>query len=277
MQNQKLVSRLASGEVLPRIWIARKNLLNVLLVAVMLVIVGTVSYAASPNLLKNGDFETGFDENGVGEYWTAFDNAGAANYGWSPDTWKPTLYDGEYSQLLGLNTHSQSEVTKNHFLGIYQQAEVKPGNEYELVMHGAVRSSKGSRENSDWSYVVQWAIAYDGSTDYEGFEESDWVDVEWHENPMEKLEGLESYSERIEIPANAESKVTLFIRGWDKWGYANSEAAFNLDGISFHVAPPADLPPTGVALSGAAVARIGFIILIGVAIGIAIFKKRTIA
>ena len=181
------------------------------------------------NLLRNGSFEDGFTD-GVGNGWTAFSNGGSANYGWSADNWERVVWDGKASQLIDINTKGKGGQ-KDRYAGIYQTVSVVPGQTYRLTIHGIVRSSEGSVSASGYGYRVQYAIDYAGGTDWRMIEGGDsaWKELPWSESPLTSPSYLETYTADIKATSG---KLTLFVRGWKKWGNTNQEGAFNLDGIS---------------------------------------------
>ncbi len=234
-----------------------------------LVLIFTSAFAPLPggeDILQNGNFEGGFGGDGVATGWSKFQNQGQACYSWHDDTWDPVVYDGEHSQLLEINTlcGGISPQPGDLYIGIYQRVAVVPNAVYQLAMHGLVRSTEGDPEASAWGYRIQWGVAYDGGTDWTKV--ANWIDVGWDEQPREGP-GLTINSHAANITATSDH-LTLFIRGWRKWGNVQSEGDFNVDGITLvgpvpGVTPTASptptatptptngdaLPPTGVGLS----------------------------
>ena len=206
---------------------------------------------AEPNLIRNGSFEEGFT-NGVANGWGSFSNGGHANYGWHADNWRPVVWDGQWSQLIEINTGGQEGVKPDRYAGIYQTVDVVPGTTYRLTLHGVVRSSEGSREASGWGYRLQWGIDYNGGSDWRALDPAAWKELDWYEWPRLAPGYYETLS--TDVTATS-SKMTLFIRAWKKWGTVNQEGDFNVDGISLvALAPaaadqPAQLPQTGAGLA----------------------------
>lgn len=210
---------------------------------------------ADPNLIKNGSFEEGFLGNGVGKDWTAFSNGGHCNYGWHPDNWKPVVWDGQWSQLIEINTGGQEGIEPDRYAGIYQTVEVVPGATYRLTIRGMVRSTEGSTAVSKYGYRVQWAIDYNGGTDWRALDgccKEAWHEMNWYEWPRTSPGWFETFSTDVKATSN---KMTLFIRCWKKWGTPNQEADYNFDGISLVGPAPGtqpaqeELPQTGLGLA----------------------------
>ncbi len=205
------------------------------------------------NLIKNGSFEEGFT-NGVGNGWTAFSNGGSANYGWGPDEWDRVVWDGKVSQLIEINTNGKGGQ-KDRYAGIYQTVSVVAGQTYQLTVHGVVRSSEGSVSASGYGYRVQYAIDYTGGSDWRMIEGGDsaWKELPWSESPLTSPAYIETYTTDVKATSG---KLTLFVRGWKKWGNPNTEGTFNLDGISLvgaaasgsNPSQSSQLPQTGVGM-----------------------------
>ncbi len=89
------------------------------------VVVGTELVCDGPNLLWNGNFEEGFEGNGVGYYWWPYNNTGAANYGYYDDMWPPVVAEGEHAQLLEINSKGILPTDPQRWIGITQDAFVE--------------------------------------------------------------------------------------------------------------------------------------------------------
>lgn len=180
------------------------------------------------NVIFNGSFEEGFVEGqGMGVGWGRFQN-GNVMAGWYDDTWFKVVYDGEHAQLLELRDAGDS----NRYVGIFQTVSVVTNAEYELTLHGLVRSDEGSPEASNYGYRMQYGIDFNGGTNWES-EDIQWVELMWDDQPREDLMGdneyrMEAYSTRIKAQTD---KLTLFIRGWKKWPDFK-EGNFDIDGVS---------------------------------------------
>ena len=240
------------------------------LLVLSLVLIFTSAFAPFPggeDRLLNGNFEGGFGGDGVATGWSKFQNQGQACYSWHDDTWDQVVCDGEHSQLLEINTlcGGISPQPGDLYVGIYQQMAVVPDAVYQLSMQGVVRSTEGNPEASAWGYRIQWGVDYNGGTDWTKV--TDWIDVGWDDQPREGPT-LTMNSHTANITATSDH-LTIFIRGWRKWGHIRAEGDFNVDCISLvgpvpgvtptpttaptpvPTATPTDeeaLPPTGVGL-----------------------------
>jgi hypothetical protein len=196
----------------------------------------------------NGGFEEGFVEGqGMGTGWGRFQN-GNVHAGWYDDTWFKVVYEGEHAQLLELKDAQEP----NRYAGIFQTVSVVPNAEYELTLHGLVRSDEGSPDVSSHGYRMQYAIDYQGGINWEG-EGIEWIDLNWDDQPREDLKGdneyrMEEYKTKITAQADT---LTLFIRGWKKWPDPR-EGNYDIDGVSLvgpqassETPPPAPQPEPG--------------------------------
>jgi hypothetical protein len=210
------------------------------------------------DMIVNGGFEGGFQEEfGVGYGWGGFSN-GNAVVGWGYDDWGPVVSDGDYAQRLEI-----SEVLdQDRIIGIYQTVSVVPGEQYKLSLTGLVRSGEGSVDVSDYGYRIQYAIDYDGQTAWELLEGDAWQELPWDEQPL-ATEGQAAYQmDTYNTTVTAQSeRMTLFVRGWKKW-LDNGTGVFNLDEISL-IGPapqgfqaPVSQQPQPAAESNEAVAEV---------------------
>jgi hypothetical protein len=175
--------------------------------------------------IENGSFEDGFQDNGVGESWTGFDNGGVATYTWLEELQAVHVSHGERAQLMQLTGAGQPD----RYMGVYQTVEVRAGETYTLSLHGLIRSSDAGDSNRPYGHRMQWGIDYQGSQDWRAVGE--WVDTGWNDIPLDKQDPTMNY---IQLPIVAETdKLTLFVRGWTKWP-TQSIANFYLDGVFLH-------------------------------------------
>lgn len=181
------------------------------------------------DLLVNGGFEGGFQEDfGVGYGWGAFSN-GNAVVGWNFDDWPAVVGDGQYSQRIEI----KEALDQDRYAGIYQTIPVVPGQQYKLTIQGLIRSDEGNIKLSDYGYRLQYAIDYNGDTAWELLPADAWQELPWDEQPMELADGQSYQLQTFDTTITATTdEVTLFIRGWKKW-INNGAGIFNLDNISF--------------------------------------------
>ncbi|MCB0180275.1 MAG: hypothetical protein KDI62_18745 [Anaerolineae bacterium] len=200
------------------------------------------------DLIVNGGFEGGFQEEyGIGYGWGGFSN-GNAVVGWSFDDWSPVVADGSYSQQIQI----KDALDQNRYAGIYQTVSVVPGEQYKLSVTGLIRSEEGSITLSDYGYRLQYAIDYNGGASWELVAADAWREFPWDEQPLSEASDQNYQFKTFETTITAESdQLTIFIRGWKKW-INNGTGIFNLDSISF-VGPA----PTGFQAPVAQVAAVG--------------------
>jgi len=176
-------------------------------------------------LLKNGDFEGGFAENGTGQGWENFKTDEAAVVNFSPETAPAFVHTGNRAQRISIDKAWQPD----RFGGIYQSVAVVPGQPYTLTIFGQIRSKFGSVESSSYGYRVQYALDPSGGPDWRVISPTDWVELPWPEQSLDISNPTYSeYSAQI-TPKNA--KITLFVRAWNKWGNG-ALAEYSLDDVS---------------------------------------------
>ncbi len=175
------------------------------------------------NLLKNGDFEAGFDQGGVALEWEPFRNDGFQAI-YTNETF-PYIESGSNAQrvtIVGATEYSR-------YAGIYQQVKVVPGQVYTLTLHGQLRSAVGDVNQSSFGYRMQYAVSQTGLKNWANVPEAEWVELPWDEQPINaSVTKFYSYTTTIE-PATA--KITLFVRGWNKWP-DQSEGQYTFDSFS---------------------------------------------
>jgi hypothetical protein len=190
-----------------------------------------------PNLILNGGFEEGFQQEfGVAFGWGGFSN-GNAVVGWNGETWDQAVVAGESAQMIEV----ANSTDLNRYAGIYQTVAVVPGEQYRLTIKGIIRSDEGDIELSDYGYRLQYAIDQSGGSSWELLGDEAWVELPWDEQPLyEPLNGayrVDSYETTITAESDT---LTLFIRGWKKWINQGS-GIFDLDEISLAGPAPANL------------------------------------
>jgi len=187
------------------------------------------------NLIVNGGFEGGFQEDfGVGYGWGGFSN-GNAVVGWNFDDWDAVVVNGQYAQRIEI----KDALDLNRYAGIYQTVSVVPGKQYKLTINGLIRSEEGDISLSDYGYRLQYAVDYQGDIAWELIPEDAWQELPWDEQPLSNPPNGAYQFSTFETTITAQSdKLTIFIRGWKKW-INNGSGIFNLDEISF-VGPAPD-------------------------------------
>jgi hypothetical protein len=182
----------------------------------------TQEVVVTGDAVVNGSFEEGFQDSGVGQGWTGFDNDGVAKYTWLEELQPIHVSHGERAQLMQLTGAGEP----NRYIGIYQTMDVMAGETYTLSIHGLIRSSDAGDPNRPYGHRIEWGIDYQGGQVWQAVGE--WVDTGWNDIPLDKQDPTMNY---ISLPILAESdQLTLFIRGWTKWP-TQSIANFYVDGV----------------------------------------------
>jgi len=183
---------------------------------------------SGPNLLRNGDFEAGFDGHGVGLDWGAFHTQGGAIDSFSDETWAPAVFEGTHSQLIVLST-TAAPPAADRFAGIYQTVtDLEPGAAYELSIAGLMREEAAHPGEDPYRYQVQWAYSSQGNQDWT--QVAGWQDLPWDEISARTDPGtFSTYTARLVAPSQP---LTLLIRAWKKWATPGRELDVNLDGIA---------------------------------------------
>lgn len=181
-------------------------------------------------LLTNGNFEEGFEADGVATGWHKFSN-GDAGFGWHDDTWDLVVWEGEHSQLLSIVNPSFND----RYLGIYQTVDVVSGQAYELSLHGLVRADTPFEQ---YGHRLYWGVDHNGGGDWQAVE--NWVELPWDQQPRVADEFTFNHYSTVITPTG--QSLTLFIRGHSKWP-RYSEANFNVDGASLRGVPGSGAEP----------------------------------
>lgn len=214
-----------------RIRIVIGSFLALLALVVGLLVLPSIA-GPTDNLVANGDFEGGFDVDGVAYSWHEFDNGGAMTASFHDDTWPPVVHDGAHSQLIEISTECQGASDPDRVAGVYQTMSVKAGTTYELCLHGMLRALRGDPDPRSWGYTANVGIDQDGGTDWSALVAEDWADIPWDTVYERTAPGEEMDSYCMNVKAESDS-LTLFIRLWKKWPTAGREALLNVDGITF--------------------------------------------
>lgn len=193
--------------------------------------------AAAGSPLTNGSFEQGFTvlpgcattdkdaENKVGTGWGCFTNRGAMHYGFHADAWAPVVADGQYSQLIELNTWGMLHADNDRIAGIYQTVPTVPGALYRLSLRGMIRTTE--LEGDPWRYRIQVGVLQGEDTNWKHV--TTWHDAGWNQYyPRTEPGVLSSY--QIDFHPQ-DDHTTIFIRVLRKWGLTNGELDVNLDAI----------------------------------------------
>jgi hypothetical protein len=197
------------------------------------------------DVIQNGSFEDGFQESGVAQEWTSFDN-GDAVYAWVDDSQAMHVSHDAHAQLMRIMGPSKPD----RYVGIYQTVDVVAGEIYTLTLHGLIRSSTAEDHKVPYGHRLQWAIDYEGGTNWREMTQdwAEWTDPGWNDIGLKAKEPtMNAYVYQITPETD---KLTLFIRGWTKWPIITSEAKFYVDGVSLQGLVPGEETVVKVASSG---------------------------
>lgn len=162
-------------------------------------------------LLKNGGFEEGFDEEtGVGLHWDSFKTDGA-DITFSAETSEVFIHEGTSAQRISVDNAFQPD----RYGGIYQKVEVAPNQIYTFTLHGQIRTFFGDANASSFGYRVQYAVDHQGGENWRSITPTAWIELPWDEQLLDTSEV--TFSEYT-APINAQSdEITIFVRVWNKW------------------------------------------------------------
>lgn len=195
------------------------------------------------NVLRNGSFEFGFEEDGVALNWNSFTNGGAV-FLFGDEQWPLAILDGAHAQRI---TVVEAHQPSRH-AGIFQTVAVVPGRTYQLTLNGQIRIREGSDQAGKFSYRMELGIDYSGGDDWEFLPEEAWLELPWDEQFIDSsnVKFLE-YKTKV-VPTT--ERLTIFIRTLNKWPDPG-EVQYSLDKLSL-VGPVAaealidqPLPATG--------------------------------
>jgi len=182
-----------------------------------------------PNLVYNGDFESGFNAVSVGHVgnsWGYFTTGGGAEYGFYDDQWPRVIADGRHSQLIEINTKNRFPVDNDRFAGIYQYLTgLHPGVTYEFSMKGMLRGE--GNEDDPYRFAAQWGFLPGYNGEWQAV--TNWTEMNLGPIGVRTDPGpMIGYSMKFVATS---PDMTLFIRGWKKWGIPNVEMDFNIDSV----------------------------------------------
>jgi hypothetical protein len=183
-----------------------------------------------PNQVYNGDFESGFNAVSVGmvgNSWGYFTNGGGAEYGFYDEQWPRVVADGKHGQLIEINTKNRFPVDNDRYAGIYQYITgLHPGVTYEFSMKGNLRGA--GNEDDPYRFAAQWGFVPGYNGDWQAVQ--NWTEMAFGPIGVRIDPGpMVSYSMKFVATS---TDMTLFIRGWKKWGIPNVEMDFNIDSVA---------------------------------------------
>ena len=193
-------------------------------------------------LLENGDFEGGFDNSGVARGWNSF-KTDSVVVGFAPETSAPYVKSGENAQRITVLGATQGD----RYAGIYQQAEVIPNRVYTLTLNGQIRTGLGDVNQTSYGYRMQYAIDYQGGTDWRDIPQEQWVELPWDEQLMDTADvNFLTYTRAVTATSD---EMTIFVRAWNKWANP-AEVHYTLDSLSL-VGPELTGPAPPLAMAEA--------------------------
>ena len=195
------------------------------------------------NVLRNGDFEQGFQPNGVGLGWGNF-NDSSALFSFHTDDWPSVTGEGELTQFMRI----RNGELPDRYLGIYQTANVLPGQTYTLSIRGLVRTNAGNVQHTNYGYRLEVGFDPLGGQNWKMVQ--DWIELPWDEQL--RLEEEFRVDEFSTVVTARSDRLTVFVRAWKKWADAG-EGAYDVDDIRLVG------PTLTVAASGAVVAAGGVV------------------
>jgi len=196
------------------------------------------------NLLRNGDFEGGFQPSELGKEWNSFNNGNAA-FSFHIDDWPLVVVEGEHTQLIEI----KEAVKSDRYLGIYQTAEVIPGEVYTFSIRGLVRTNIGDVEKTSYGYRLEVGFDLDGGQDWEAIEKEDWTELMWDEQlRIQDSFRFDAYTTTLTADSD---ELTVFVRAWKKWADVG-EGDYDVDdirlvGLVCETPPIPGIPVTGEA------------------------------
>jgi hypothetical protein len=190
------------------------------------------------NVLGNGDFEQGFQPNGVGLGWGDFNNSSAL-FSFHTDDWPSVTGEGEHTQFMRI----RSGELPDRYLGIYQTANVLAGQTYTLSIRGLVRTNTGNVQHTDYGYRLEVGFDPLGGKNWRMVQ--DWIELPWDEQL--RLEEEFRVDEFSTVVTARSDKLTVFVRAWKKWADAG-DGAYDVDDIRL-VGPTVTVAVGGVVAS----------------------------
>jgi hypothetical protein len=198
------------------------------------------------NVLRNGDFEEGFQSNELGKYWKSFNN-GSADFSFHIDDWKLVVVEGEHTQLIEIKNAQKPD----RYLGMYQTANVIRGEVYTFSIRGLIRTNTGDVEKTSYGYRLQVGFDPKGSQDWEAVKK--WVELPWDEQlRLQDSFRFDAYTQTVTAKSE---RLTVFIRAWKKWA-DSGEGDYDVDAIQ--LVGPALVTPSapGIPVTGGALETI---------------------
>jgi hypothetical protein len=204
--------------------------------------------AGSGELLANGDFSDGYQDNGVAVGWNAFGNS-HAEFHYRADDWPRVIVAPDTGQTMRI----RNADLPDRYLGIYQTVNVVPGQVYTFSIAGLVRTNVGDVQHTRFGYRMEVGFDTLGTRNWKRVPE--WIELPWDEQARDQ----EAY--RIEVfttTVEAETeRLTVFVRAWKKWADAGEGAYDVLRASLVGPLPPVSPPPPPAAPADGPVQALG--------------------
>lgn len=191
-------------------------------------IVSTMLVCDSYNHIRGGDFEKGFQTNGVGRYWAPYNNGGAATFGYYDDAWAPVVARNHHAQLLEINTYGRAATEPNRLIGIYQTVDgLEPGATYEFGVRSMIREAVVHSEEDSNRYEVYWGYEHGSNPGWDPTALDGWYGMPVDDIYLRTDPGpYSSFSQHF--VADSQSMV-LYLFGLKKWATVEREVNFDFD------------------------------------------------
>ncbi len=197
-----------------------------------------------PNLLWNGNFESGFDPYGTASYWAPYNNGGQSNYGYYDDMWPLVVAEGQHAQLLEINSRKLTvEPDKDRMIGIFQRVSgLKPGATYQLSLKAMIREDGNHNDEDPNRYEVYWGYRNGWMPIANAGDLTGWTGIPINAIYERKAPG--AYSSYTTQFVASDKDMLLYLLGLKKWATQEREVDFDFDAVELHQCRPV-LPQDG--------------------------------
>lgn len=189
-----------------------------------------------PNLITNGSFEASYIPISIGhvaESWGAFTTGPGSNvspggnYRLDFENNPNYVGDGNFGQLISIDTKGIASPLPNRLAGVYQDVTgLQIGTIYELTIQGLVR---GDGNTSDpQRFTAEWGYNLNADQDLRNVNNWQTVNV-GAIYPLNATGPANRYTTRFQPQAN---QLVWFIRAWKRSAGVNETMILNIDGIS---------------------------------------------
>jgi hypothetical protein len=166
-------------------------------------------------LLQNGAFTLGYQDNGVATGWHNFSNAGA-EFSYRADDWPPVTGVPGTGQTMRI----RNADLPDRYVGIYQTVTVIPDRVYTFTVAGLVRTNVGDVLHTDFGYRMEVGFDTLGGRNWKRVPE--WFELPWDEQRRaQDSYRIDAFTTTVEAETE---KLTVFVRAWKKWADAGEGA-----------------------------------------------------